>query len=156
MSAHGQGRTAAAAPETWPLVDPLDSGIRPAGRPDECFYCQKRVGIAHARDCVIVTKRVEMRVTATLPTGETFIACWQFDEPHDLTAHMSEFLKNESSWCAGNFVDELDGPDVRWITGATTPAERLTALHDAGDCLCGVLRFEFVRVVDGSPRRKTR
>ena len=25
-----------------PLVDPKDDGIRPAGKPDECFYCNRK------------------------------------------------------------------------------------------------------------------
>ena len=53
----------------WPLVDPKDDGIRPAGRPDECFYCRQKVGEPHGQKCVIVNKLVEMRVTATFEDG---------------------------------------------------------------------------------------
>jgi hypothetical protein len=47
--------------EQWPLVAINDDGIRPAGEPDECFYCNKKVGQPHGRDCVVVTKRVLVR-----------------------------------------------------------------------------------------------
>jgi len=45
----------------FPLVVPGDHGIRPAGKPDECFYCSQRIGVPHKPDCVMVTKRVRVR-----------------------------------------------------------------------------------------------
>ena len=45
----------------WPLVDPFDDGIRPAGAPDACFYCKQKVGQPHKRDCVMVKKLVRFR-----------------------------------------------------------------------------------------------
>lgn len=47
----------------WPLVDPNDDGIRPAGKPDECFYCNSKVGEEHGRQCCIVTKLVRLEYT---------------------------------------------------------------------------------------------
>lgn len=47
----------------WPEVHPLDDGIRPAGRPDHCFFCQQAVGYPHLRSCVVVTKTVRFRIT---------------------------------------------------------------------------------------------
>ncbi len=35
----------------FPLVDKNDDGIRPAGKPDQCFYCQQKVGSEHKKDC---------------------------------------------------------------------------------------------------------
>lgn len=135
----------------WPTVDPNDDGIRPAGRPDECFYCRQRVGAEHGRECVIVTKRVEMRVLAKLPSGPV-TGLWQFDEPHYWSPDSSEFHKNESSWCAANFIVERGSESVTWDTVDAWP--ELSALEASGNCLCGGLSFEFVRVVDGTPRRK--
>lgn len=137
----------------WPLVDPLDDGIRPAGSPDECFYCRQRVGSPHASDCVIVTKRIEMRATAKVPSGETLAGLWQFDEPHSWDASSSEFHKNESSWCAANFL-AAPRVDVVWDDGDAWDA--LVALDGGGNRLCGVLSFAFVRVVDPTPRRAVR
>ena len=44
-----------------PLVHPQDDGIRPAGLPDECFYCKQKIGNPHLEDCVAVTKKVRLR-----------------------------------------------------------------------------------------------
>jgi hypothetical protein len=142
----------------WPLVDVHDDGIRPAGKPNACFYCQQGVGYPHKRDCVVVTKRVEMRVHAVLPTGEEFTGLWQFDEVHSWDADQTEFHKNESSWCAGNLLNEREDDETMTWEGRD-PTDILVALHASGQlpmCLCGVLRFEFVRVVDPTPRRNIR
>jgi hypothetical protein len=144
--------------QTWPLIEPNDDGIRPAGPPDACFYCDQKVGARHGFDCVIVTKRVEMRVRAKLPSGE-FAGSWQFDEPHSWDARMSQFYRNESSWCAGNFMRERAAGTVVWDVGDPWP--EIAALNESSDqpggrCLCGFLQFEFVRVVDATPRRKLR
>lgn len=86
----------------WPLVDPKDDGIRPAGPPDACFYCRREVGQEHARDCVIVEKLVELRVFRE----DKEIGTWTLYDPYHWDGWNSEFHKNESSWCAGNFLDE--------------------------------------------------
>ena len=40
-----------------PLVLKDDDGIRPAGRPNQCFYCNQQVGKPHKQDCAcLVTK----------------------------------------------------------------------------------------------------
>lgn len=135
----------------WPLVDPKDDGIRPAGRPDECFYCRQKVGEPHGQKCVIVTKLVEMRVTAKLPDGGEHRGLWQFREPHSWDVSMSEFHKNDSSWCAGNLLNQREAGSVTWEGPA--PWDALAALG-VDRCLCNVLSFEFVRVVDDTPHRE--
>jgi hypothetical protein len=152
---------------SWPLVDERDDGIRPAGPPDECFYCRQKVGQRHGFECVIVTHRIETRVTATLPDGEKLVGTWHTDEPHFWDEDQCNFHKNESSWCASNFLDEQVPPNVKlrgphrasrgrveWFAGTVDPWKKLKALAVKGRCLCGVLSFEFVRVVDDTPRRK--
>jgi len=97
-----------------------------------------------------------MRVIVTLPTGETPTGLWQYDEPYSWDAHMSEFHKNDSSWCASNF---LSATDVTWDPGSESTMEKLKPL-DTDACLCGqingkdIIRFEFVRVVNDTPRRE--
>jgi hypothetical protein len=49
----------------WPLVAVNDHGIRPAGLPDQCFYCHQKVGSPHARDCVVVWKLARLEVELT-------------------------------------------------------------------------------------------
>ncbi len=150
-------------PETisweWPLVDKNDDGIRPAGKPNECFYCRNCVGSPHGQDCVMITKRIEMKVIATMPEGDTLTGTWEFNEPYDWDVHMSEFHKNESSWCAGNFVhcngNEAEGI-VKWDGDSEQNWARIEALEAEGSCLCDELLFEFIRVVDGTPQRRIR
>lgn len=138
--------------DNWPLVNPNDDGIRHAGRPDECLYCRSRIGQPHGAECVMVTKRIEMRVTATMPTGETVVGLWQLDEPFSWTRENSEFHKNESTWCANNMLDDLG--DVVWDAGAADPSAWLKSQDESDECLCRALEFKFVRIVDGTPRRK--
>lgn len=40
---------------------PNDDGIRPAGPPDVCFYCNQKVGFPHIQTCVAVKKTVRLR-----------------------------------------------------------------------------------------------
>lgn len=145
----------------WPLVAPNDDGIRPAGRPDECFYCRRRVGEEHKRDCVMVTKLVEYAVVATVG-DQRFEARWVKDVPYGWDADMCNFHKNEGSWCADNFLDERDKGTVEWVgpSGweAMEAAVAETEKKFGPNCctLCPKLRFTFVRVVDHTPRRELR
>lgn len=43
----------------WPTVSADDPGIRPAGKPDECFYCHAKVGELHWPECCVVVKDVK-------------------------------------------------------------------------------------------------
>jgi hypothetical protein len=70
----------------WPLVDPFDDGIRPAGAPDACLYCWQKVGQPHRRDCVVVKKRVRFRLTVEL----------DLDVPHHWSA--DQIVKETSPW----------------------------------------------------------
>jgi hypothetical protein len=145
----------------WPLVAPNDDGIRPAGRPNECFYCRQRVGKPHARDCVCIKKRVELKVTATLPDGEVLTGFWQLDEPHHADAGNIEYHKNKSSWCASNFVRAREaylGATVTW--DCPDSEAKLQAFSDAQDtkdlCICNYIEFRYVRIIDATPRRRVR
>lgn len=141
----------------WPLVDPKDDGIRPAGPPDACLYCRCKVGQPHGRECVCVTKRIEMRVLAWFGGTRRVIGLWQLDQPYSWDARMSEFHKNRSSWCASNFLDESDVGSVQWLYDHDQMWESLRIRNEAeGGCLCAVLYFEFARVVDSTPKRSIR
>jgi hypothetical protein len=77
------------------LVTP--NAKRPASEAEECFYCKQSVGLPHADNCVLVSKKVKLRLTieyvAIVP------AHWDKDQ--------IEFHRNESSWCRGNDLDEI-------------------------------------------------
>lgn len=86
-------------------------GPRPAGKPDQCFYCQQPLGSNHKHECVMRQRTVMMQVTITLPVAVP--ECW--------TPEHIEFHRNESSWCAGNWANDLledpaaDDPEPRCI-----------------------------------------
>ena len=91
----------------WPLVDPFDDGIRPAGAPDRCFYCQQKVGEPHARDCVIVKKVVRFRCAVDV----------DLTVPHHWTKEeiRSYYGRNgyEEAWETILFTDHrVDHPEV--------------------------------------------
>ena len=106
-----------------PLVAENDHGIRPAGKPDECFYCQRKIGEQHKPGCVVVQKKVRVEYTFTL---ELYI-------PHHWEPEHFEFDRNENTWCAANAIQELQD-----------------AAEDNG-CLCGKFKAKFVEVLDDTP-----
>lgn len=132
----------------WPKVTENDHGIRPAGRPDACFYCHSKVGEEHGRNCVVVTKLVEVEVVIATEEGR-LVGVWTLDEPHYWKPENTEFHKNESSWCAGNIFYSWD--DVVWADVGL--AQRFYDAHAENDrCLCGgLMQVKFLRVVDDTP-----
>lgn len=69
----------------------------PAGEPDECFWCNEKIGRDHKWECVRVTKKVIIRETIERTVKV----------PISWDAHRIEFHRNESSWCASNIIHEL-------------------------------------------------
>ena len=113
----------------WPIVVPDDDGIRPAGRPDECFYCKAKVGDPHGPRCVIVEKLVRLR----------YIIEVDVRVPHCWTTEDIEGHRNESSWCADNAIDDIEAH----IRADATD-----------DCLCPRFKAEVVTVLDDTPTRE--
>ncbi len=112
----------------WPLVAPNDDGIRPAGPPDECFYCTRKVGAEHARDCTVVKKTVRVRYIIELDVTV----------PHHWEKDNVEFHRNEGSWCANNAIDEL-----------------VTVFRDdEASCMCSAFVCEYMHDADTTPRRE--
>lgn len=111
----------------WPKVIENDPGIRPAGKPDECFYCHRKVGQEHGRECVIVNKKVKVR----------YIYTFEIDVPHFWDERMILFHRNDSTWCANNGISEL---------------EDYFAGDDKG-CSCSNYECEFIEDVDLTPFR---
>lgn len=124
---------------TWPAVLPDDDGIRPAGAPDECFYCQQKVGQPHKPDCVTVTKNVLYDVLMDDKKVGTLL----WPEPHGWSPEQCEFVRNESSWCADNAINSIKWTDPE--------AEKTIAALGEWECSCSRLGFRFVRVEDCGP-----
>lgn len=116
------------SPTPWPLVAPNDDGIRPAGAPDQCFYCRQKVGAEHARDCVMVKKTVLVRYSIEL----------EIEVPHHWRQGDVEFNRNEGTWCANNAIDEL----------------RKRFATDESGCMCGAFACEYLGDADVTPRRE--
>ncbi len=95
------------------LVTP-DHGPRPAGPPDQCFYCQQPLGAEHGAECVLRQKTV--RLTLHIPVVVAVPEYWETDD--------IEFYYGQSSHCLSSFVGKL----ARW-------EER-----HKNRCLCGTLR----------------
>lgn len=112
--------------EPFPVVTTDDHGIRPAGRPDACFYCKSKVGEPHGPECVVIVKRVRVRYSFEL----------EIDVPHYWGKEQLEFHRNESSWCASNALGELE-----------------KAFPEDGECPCGSFKCEALGTVDETPRR---
>lgn len=118
--------------DNWPVED---EGIRPAGPPDRCFYCDQPRDEPHAAECVVrlrtVVVEVTLRVVRKVPES------WTPDE--------IEFHLNESSWCANNILDDIeamtkdreDGESrclcphfqARYVSEATQEDERATGVR---------------------------
>jgi hypothetical protein len=111
-----------------PIVLEDDDGIRPAGRPDECFYCGQTTGHAHKDTCAVVTKKVKVEYTYEI----------EIEVPFHWTKYDIEFHRNESTWCANNSIEEIEN-------GA-----------GLGDCLCSAHYCEYVSDVDAPPYRRNK
>lgn len=97
------------------IVD--DFAIRPAGKPDECFYCGEKKGTAHKPDCVIPSRTVVVRASFE----------YVITVPDSSTAEEIEEHRNVTRWCGDNGVVEIEN------------------ILEKRDCACGFLKTAFVR-----------
>ena len=107
-----------------PLVIKNDNGIRPAGKPDECFYCNQKVGTPHKEDCVCVYKKVKIKYTYEI----------EIEVPFDWDKEQIEFHRNEGSWCADNSIRELE-----------------EIAEQENSCLCGCFQADVLDVPEQKP-----
>jgi hypothetical protein len=113
--------------DSWPVVVENDDGIRPAGAPDECFYCHKKVGEAHGLECVTVLKQIEVTVSFRY---KKFVP--HFWDDNDVIHH-----HDLSSSCASNLLHEIE-----------------RAAEESGQgCPCGTTETTVLGVVDNGPFR---
>lgn len=89
---------------------------RPAGRAGVCTYCKEPINGFHKDDCVLISKKVKVRMTVE----------YEIEVPASWDAEMVEYHRNEGSWCADNAIDELE------------------AVAERNGCLCDICRFEYV------------
>lgn len=113
--------------QSWPTVLVNDDGIRPAGKPGQCFYCQQKIGHPHKQDCVTVQKKVRVRYSFDI----------EIVVPHFWTKSIIEFHRNESSWCADNAIRDLE----KFMN------------HPGTCCLCDFFNCQLLEETDTRPRR---
>jgi hypothetical protein len=77
-----------------------DDGIRPAGQPDECFYCNRKVGQLHEDGCVITWKDKTVKLVAVIEIEKSV--------PEHYNREDIMYKYNEGTWCASNLQDEFD------------------------------------------------
>jgi len=114
--------------QEMPLVQVDDDGIRPAGTPDRCFYCEQAVGAPHLRDCVVVTKTIQVRYEFIL----------NIDIPWEWEKDTFERHHNESTWCADNALSDLNDYQEK--------------LDGNGHCLCGIFKATYLKDIDSTPK----
>lgn len=90
--------------------------VRPAGKPDECFYCHAKVGEQHKKDCVIRSRTVNLDVTIHMV----------MDIPEDWDEGQIDFYYNMGSWCASNLLTYLEHRE------------------ESGRCLCNITDIKYV------------
>ncbi len=110
-----------------PLVIEDDDGIRPGGKPDECFYCHQQIGEPHNNDCVILQRKVKVRYSFDI----------EIEMPHSWDASAIESMLNESSLCASNFIDEIQE-------------------YLGEDCPCHCFEGKVIEIPDAFPYRKNK
>lgn len=111
-----------------PLVIDDDDGIRPAGKPDVCFYCHRKVGEEHKKDCVCLYRKVKVKYTYEI----------EIEVPHFWGKHEIEFHRNESSSCADNTINELE------------------IFAENNNCLCNFFKAEVLEIPEAKPYRKNK
>lgn len=89
---------------------------RPASMNGKCFYCGQPIGEKHKSNCVLVKKKVRVRMTVE----------YEIDVPASWDKEKIEFHRNNGSWCSSNAIDELQ------------------SIADSGDCLCGRMEYEYL------------
>ncbi len=83
-----------------------------------CFYCRQAIGEKHLVSCVLIKKKVKVRMTVEFEMVEP--ANWSKDE--------MDFYWNDSSWCANNVLEILN--------------EQFNT--EGSPCLCNAAKFEYL------------
>lgn len=111
------------------IVLPNDSGIRPAGDKDKCFYCNQEIGANHKDSCVMLERKIKVRFSFDI---ETLV-------PHFWGKEIIESHYNESSWCADNAVDII--------------VNKQKKLEKENKCMCCNFKAEVLEIPEMEPIR---
>ena len=95
-----------------------EAAMRPASSSPQCFYCQQAIGAEHKPTCVMINKKVKVRMTVE----------YEIEVPASWDQEQIEFHRNEGSWCSNNALAELEA-----LFG-----------DEGGQCMCDSTRFEYL------------
>lgn len=95
-----------------------ERAMRPASAKRECFYCRVPVGGTHKPTCVLIDKKVKVRLTVD----------YEVAVPARWDAAAIEFQRNAGSWCANNALQEL-----AQLFG-----------QEGGPCMCNAAMFTYL------------
>lgn len=98
-----------------------EDSVAPAGKSDECFWCQAKIGEQHKEDCTNAKRTVMINVSI-----DTII-----DMPFGWSKEDIEFYLNESSSCATNILRHLVKLEGK--------------LKDTNSCLCDSISCKYLR-----------
>lgn len=87
---------------------------RPAGDDEHCFYCGRPIGAEHKSNCVLVYKKVKVKLVVE----------YEIEVPSRWNKSDIEFHRNDGSWCASNLIQELE------------------TLDESEGCLCNIATYE--------------
>lgn len=92
---------------------------RPANMNGKCFYCHQPIGSYHKSDCVLIVKKVKVKLVINYEV--TVPAHWDKSNV--------EFHRNLGTWCSSNLIEELKKIDKK---GCLCPLAEFEYLEDTG------------------------
>ena len=122
------------------------NAMRPRDSERRCFYCHNPVGSVHESDCVLIQRRVQVRLE--IP-GLGASIDYEIEIPAAWTQSDVEFHRRGGSWCSDNALDELEHVDGAQLLYAQLKRYAELREESGEGCLCGVVTTTFVRDVPG-------
>ena len=95
-----------------------EKAMRPASDKRQCFYCRQLIGGNHKHDCILINKKVKVRLTVE----------YEVEVPNYWGKENIEFHRNDGVWCSDNAISELD----KFFAGDDAP------------CMCSASEFEYL------------
>jgi len=74
-----------------------EKAMRPASPNRNCFYCGEPVGGTHRDSCVLINRKVKVKVSFEMV----------INEPASWDKEFIEYAKNEASWCTDNILNDI-------------------------------------------------
>lgn len=96
-----------------------EEAMRPASDKRQCFYCQQAIGEVHKPNCVLISRKVKVRMTVE----------YEVEVPAHWDKSNIEFHRNEGSWCTNNAIDELTS---------------IFEGEEENGCMCSCTEFEYL------------